>query len=287
MPPELGPWESVEVRTALAWGALIWLGWEWVVTFPSEYKYILKGEHSPAKLLYLSTRYIGLSAQILNQVLIAMFLRKAILGPGLCRAWFVFQSMIVQILYSSVQAVLMYRVYALYGRTLRMKAFMILVFITESVSMLSLGAHVTMSINFSPVCLVHNTPLLVLPMSGIVVATQCLVWCMTLRKRTAFEYRNHPLMKTLTRDGGIVWAVLSLFFTVAAPYAYYVRAPTHSTFTFLITLLSIIGCRLILSTHHTPMQGKGETSDVELSTQFTTSIDTDISDVISELGAPQ
>jgi hypothetical protein len=86
-----------------------------------------------------------------------------------------------------------------------------------------------LAIDFSPSCLTRHIPFVVLPMwyvlpstnefhhltfsfyifSGVSVAVNCLVWYMTWRKRAAPGYKNSPLVRILTRDGGAVGAALT------------------------------------------------------------------------------
>jgi hypothetical protein len=60
-------------------------------------------------------------------------------------------------------------VYALYDRTPRMKVLLVGLFLTETTYMLSTGFYTMLAIQFSPSCLVKNTPVMVLPMRCVVL----------------------------------------------------------------------------------------------------------------------
>jgi hypothetical protein len=53
--------------------------------------------------------------------------------------------------------------------------------------------------------------------SGFSAAVHCLVWHMTWRKRAAVGFKNNPLVRVLTRDGGIVGAGLAREYKVVTP----------------------------------------------------------------------
>ncbi|KAI6099429.1 hypothetical protein EDD16DRAFT_503859 [Pisolithus croceorrhizus] len=65
-------------------------------------------------LVYVLTRYLGLAGQGFNVYFSLRIASGAITSPALCKMWFRYQAMTIQVLLAAMECALMHRIYALF-----------------------------------------------------------------------------------------------------------------------------------------------------------------------------
>ncbi|TFK34702.1 hypothetical protein BDQ12DRAFT_726739 [Crucibulum laeve] len=264
-------WEDVSVRNYISLMTLVWLIWETIVMMGLEYKHIWKSERSIIRRLYYPIRYVALVGQFSNHVITTTLLSRVPLTPHTCKIWFAYQSVIVQLMISAVEAVVFLRVYVMYKDDLRSVIFLMMLFALDTGVMVYTGVRINLDLIFDHTCLIESTPKEVCIMGVVAVVVQLILWFMTMYKQATSKNKRQegPLLQLMTRDGAIVCIGLSAFFGFAVPYTYFVHELTHSAFSILISLLSVIGCRVIMNIQKLKVPLQIESS-VELTTWIRT-----------------
>ncbi|KDQ50455.1 hypothetical protein JAAARDRAFT_42119 [Jaapia argillacea MUCL 33604] len=109
--------EAAQMITYSSVSSFAFLMWDVCLTLDDEVEYIWRQEwSSPAKSLFLFTRYFSVVAQAILLIPRADFPERLPSHHRSCRTWFIFKSVTYQSLISSVGLILMLRVYAPYDR---------------------------------------------------------------------------------------------------------------------------------------------------------------------------
>ncbi|KAF8881257.1 hypothetical protein BD779DRAFT_1025887 [Infundibulicybe gibba] len=189
-----------------------------------------------------------------------------------CKAWFMFQSLCTISLMSSVNALLMLRVYALYDRSRRVATFLVTILFMDVVSLSAQALYLcaeTVVVPEVPIfdeaCLMKQTPSAVLSSSIEVLVIQGTLWGMTWWKSNRSEpWTRTPLISLVVRDGAFVFVGLFAILVITLPYALLVRSVEHVVFSWSISLMAFIACRLIINLLQLNTSGAGTQGDLEL-----------------------
>ncbi|KAF8881259.1 hypothetical protein BD779DRAFT_1025866 [Infundibulicybe gibba] len=242
--------DEVMIRSYSSLVALVFLAWDLVVTFGDEYEYVWKQNWTPVKCIYLFCRYFSLTVQIVNYAITQGPISQVPVAHTICKAWFTFQSLCTTSLMSSVNALLMLRVYALYDRSRAVATFLAIVFFVDVISLSAQAFYLAAETVapeapvFDQACLMKETPSAVLSSGIEVLVIQGTLWGMTWWKSNRSEsWIRTPLISLVVRDGAFVFVGLFAILVIILPYALLVRSVGHVVFSWSISLLAFV-------THH-------------------------------------
>ncbi|KZP22051.1 hypothetical protein FIBSPDRAFT_1043766 [Athelia psychrophila] len=257
------PWLPEAFARNLLGGTSLLL-WETCITFGSEVEFIWsKPNRSPIKWLYLWIRYYGLAVQILFSI---MIFRLPLPLEG-CRTWYNAQFMLVQGLLSSIELVLVIRVYALYNCNKRVVLLMGVFLLSEIGALFAAVLQNTSTMHFTPRCYTVPEPGLVMPYAAAMVTNHVVIIGLTLGKQflgNRAVWGRTPLVQLIMRDGTLAFVFMFLLLCMSmAHFAVQINA-TFILIIWFFPLMSLAGCRLILNMH--------QFTAVRASTRFTTNI---------------
>lgn len=130
----------VEVARKVAISACVSLGLmtvEFVWLLRDEFNVVWPGvrTRNPYALTYVLTRYLGLAGQCFNVYFSLRIASGAITSPALCKMWFRYQAITVQILLAAMECALMHRIYALFLKNRWILALLVLLGTSQLASM--------------------------------------------------------------------------------------------------------------------------------------------------------
>ncbi|KAL4075301.1 hypothetical protein V8B97DRAFT_1562202 [Scleroderma yunnanense] len=109
-------------------------------------------------LVYVVTRYAGLAVQVFNIYFSLRIASGVITSPSLCKIWFRYQAVTIQLLLATVEVALMHRVYALFLRNCWILYILILLWSAQLLSMLVSAWLVIPRVAHTETCFVKGTP---------------------------------------------------------------------------------------------------------------------------------
>ncbi|GLB41308.1 hypothetical protein LshimejAT787_0905230 [Lyophyllum shimeji] len=252
----MAPVHSAFFGSHVIQNALTIIPWAWLIL---DYHWRLRKEvkgiwrpvalgHRPSNIaiVYVFLRYGALIGQSVNMVWSIVLMSKPFVQPLVCSGWFWLQSLLIQGLFGAVQYVVMLRVDALYFGDWRSRILLIFSWLTERVALAYVGVETHRSLQTDATCMTAHLPVnLVIGLVAIMVSVQLVVWMMTFAK--IYGGPKSPLTKLLSRDGALVCAAIVSLYLIVVPYASAVTVLSHNLFAFMITMLSNLGCALILN----------------------------------------
>ncbi|KAI0087533.1 hypothetical protein BDY19DRAFT_994857 [Irpex rosettiformis] len=218
------------------------LAWDTLITLSDEVELIWKQRWTPAKVLYLLARYLPLGFQL------------ALLGintdgtTGLhftvdqCRKWMIFQAIFLQLVVTTVDIILMIRVFALYNKSRPLLIFLSTIFLAEIAYLSYNLATVTPRLGFAEDCFVRSSPPSFIFYWIVSLVFETLLFVLTLIKfvmAISDGWGKRPVMQEFVRDVTMV-INSALYKSVHSPLA-------GICFTWLQSVLSFAGSRLILT----------------------------------------
>ncbi|KAF8889110.1 hypothetical protein BD779DRAFT_1521972 [Infundibulicybe gibba] len=257
--------------------ALVLLAWDMVLTFGDEYEYIWKRNWTPAKCIYLFSRYFSLAVQISNYVITRVLVsHETPVAHTVCRDWFLFQTACIMSLVYSINAVLMLRVYALYGKSCNTAIFLAVLFLVDIISLSIQGYFCVKACVFDQACVILGTPSpIVISFSMEMLITQGILWGMTWWKTSRNEaWNGAPLANLVVRDVAFIFVGTFAILVMPLPYALFVRTMGHIIPPWFISLLSFAACRLTIDLPHPDITGVSTQDNFE----FTSCIDVSLDD---------
>lgn len=90
---------------------------------------------NPYALTYVLTRYLGLVGQCFNVYFSLRIASGAITSPALCKMWFRYQAITIQVLLAAMECALMHRIYALFLKNRWILALLVLLGTSQLASM--------------------------------------------------------------------------------------------------------------------------------------------------------
>ncbi|KDQ52515.1 hypothetical protein JAAARDRAFT_478248 [Jaapia argillacea MUCL 33604] len=235
--------------------SLAFLTWEICITLDTEIEHIWKHPpRSSLKWLFLFTRYLPLAVQIL-----LMLEGDGIFGTSdsraSCVARFTFHSLATQAVTLAVEILLMMRVYALYGRSRRVRILLIGVLIAEVSFMVPIYGVLMPKISFDSACIPIRTRYVTAffaYLSIVALIVQSVLLSLTLFKSYRISRRNRgkgvAIIDILARDGGWVFGLVFVALLLQTIFYFLLGIlPGALMFTWYLSLLSFLGCRLVLN----------------------------------------
>ncbi|KAF8958111.1 hypothetical protein BDZ97DRAFT_2061890, partial [Flammula alnicola] len=240
--------------------------WELLVQLSDEVEYLWKGKFNFIKVLYFSSRYIMLLAQIAHQIL--SFVGSWRLHG--CTGIFIFRATTVQLSMTLVEMILLIRVYTLYNRSFKVKCLLTGIFFTSVVTEMAGTGIIIRNLPESKSCVPPKAEKkgLVLFMTGAGLC-QLLILVMSLNKLVARgRWSRTPLTSLMLREGIVAFLLvlgnsifhmqhfsrLTILFAVllTAMVVYEILRSLdidvgNAAFSWYLTLMSMGASRLILN----------------------------------------
>ncbi|EMD32751.1 hypothetical protein CERSUDRAFT_118479 [Gelatoporia subvermispora B] len=226
------------------------LTWDILTSISDEVEHIWSKRWTPAKVMYLISRYLPWMFQL---ALLAININGS---TGLqftmeqCRKWMTMQAVILQIIVTTVDVILIIRVYALYNRSHVLLACLMIACVAEIAVLCYVLAIVTPELGFNRECFVISSPhfFVVYWITSLIFET--VLFVLTLAKFLSALHQgwgSGQLVQQFTRDGTWAYTVIFATMLVNAMLYDFMHSPLAGIcFTWLLTVLSCAGCRLIL-----------------------------------------
>ncbi|KAF9002753.1 hypothetical protein BDQ17DRAFT_1542189 [Cyathus striatus] len=255
-------------------GSLIILVLEVLASFQDEYRLIWRQPRTLVTSLYLFSRYFALLSQSVNCCLVFSLLSNPPISQTICSAWLHFLMITSQAMLTTLESVLMLRVYALYLQNSKIGAWLLFVFVVDLVMALLFGVRTLPALHYDEVCAGHGTPPEVLYFGGCVIATQLMLWAMTIFKCN-IAIGGVPVVRLVLRDGAFAFALVCIIFGICIPYSFVQDLTAHVVFLWPISLMSMTTCRIILNMHRLKVIAPS------ISTEFTSYFEFPASDTVT------
>ncbi|PPQ75168.1 hypothetical protein CVT26_008698 [Gymnopilus dilepis] len=231
--------EEVFARNICSLAALVWLIWEYVVTWHNEFRYIWGGQMNRVKYIYLFSRYFAIFVQLVNTCLVFFPLSQLPVGRRECEAWLLFLIISACLLMFTVDAVIMLR-----GK---IAVFLAILLLGQLVVVTTCTSLTVPNVPFGPTCDALKTPPDAAYFMVVVICSHIVLLVLTVRKRKV-AFGQSPVVDLVVRDGAWVFVLIVSMFLVTIPYSLASQiARPYALFVLPISLLSIITCRLILN----------------------------------------
>ncbi|KDQ52686.1 hypothetical protein JAAARDRAFT_39965 [Jaapia argillacea MUCL 33604] len=236
--------------------SLTFVVWDILITLDDEVNYIWsQGWRSPTKWLFLFTRYFSLGSQLVMSLRSMGGLGRFPQGSeGVCRGWFFFQLLTVQILISTVESILTLRVYALYRCIRPIRILLTSVFTVQLLIIAPAIAFMTPKIRFDTYCIPIPSTNALANLHLITAASllmQLVLFVLTLVKsiNTIREPKGRiPILVIIARDSLWVFCLVTVMLMVNGVF-YTILSETVKAFvyTWILSGLSFSSCRLVLN----------------------------------------
>ncbi|KAF8998835.1 hypothetical protein BDQ17DRAFT_1361650 [Cyathus striatus] len=227
--------------------SLVVLIYDHATTFRFEYQHIWKRPVTPVKCLYLFCRYLGLICQIVNIILLFTKLYQPPIDPLICGYWYAFLITSLTVLGSALHAIMMLRVYALYGKNVKVGILLaVLLAITAGLS-IHAGWLCYPYVRYDDTCgFQEHTHSGMMGLGIWVIVLESIILALTLAKRNA-STRHGDIVSKVIRDGGRFFAFmivgsLVLIFSSVEPIS---MVLIGFTTIWMLSLSPIMTCGLI------------------------------------------
>ncbi|KAI0799751.1 hypothetical protein BC629DRAFT_1591903 [Irpex lacteus] len=227
------------------------LAWDVLIMFSDEVELIWKQRWTPAKALYLLARYLPLGFQLALLAINTDGTTGLHFTGEQCRKWMIFQAIVLQMVITTVDIILIMRLFALYNKSRLLLILLSTTFLAEITYLSYNLATVTPRLGFAEDCFVRSSPPSFIIYWIVSLVFETLLFVLTLikfAKAMMDGWGKRPVMQEFVRDG--TWAYALIFVTMVINSALYksVHSPLAGIcFTWLQSVLSFAGSRLILS----------------------------------------
>ncbi|KAH7924349.1 hypothetical protein BV22DRAFT_516409 [Leucogyrophana mollusca] len=251
------------------------LVWDILVTFDVEVQHIWpKPRTALFKWVYLTLRYGGLALQIFHQIMVPHIITGNA-AASLCKAWLLYAIVTGQVMTTSVEFILMARVYALYNKSRRIASLLLTLFLSEVLILCINSIHTIPNLQSAKICIMVEPTEHIVYYSLTVLLTQSTLLALTVAKHIFARRRGFartPLVSQLTRDGTVVYAIVSVLILMTGVCCVSDKQLTVIMFFWSTSISPAAGCRLIMN-----MQRLSRYDDTRFGTtaQFTTDIELD------------
>ncbi|KAH7919452.1 hypothetical protein BV22DRAFT_1075235 [Leucogyrophana mollusca] len=231
--------------------ALTVLVWESLVTFDDEVNYIWsKPSGAYLKWLYLFARYFGLGVAIADHAIVSTFPPHLPVPYSMCRAFYTWQAIAVQLMMLTFDGVLLIRVHALYEQTLSITAIGIVAIGIEVLAMIVAAILTIPHVPYHVACLVVDTPTSVACFVVGAGISQSVLLGLTYHKRAIIDRGGNPrsnLLSVVIRDGAFAFGVVVALLLLTFVYLVADKDIANLTYYWFPVILSVATCRLIMN----------------------------------------
>ncbi|KAI0669053.1 hypothetical protein C8Q78DRAFT_978960 [Trametes maxima] len=257
------------------------LTWDVLIMFSEEVDLIWKRAWTPAKCMYLIARYMPWLVQL---ALLAINVNGS---TGLeftfdqCAAWQVVQGILLQVVVTTVDVILITRVYALYSRSRILLGVLGTLFVAELAFLCYVLGVVTPRLRYDDECYVTSSPAIFqyywcVLLSDLIVSLtfETILFILTMFKfieAVRHGWGKGPVMQQFVTDGTWAYALIFLAMLVNMMLYKYVHSTlTGICYTWLLVVLSFAGSRLVLNPRRAYISRQasrsgGSSSHIELS----------------------
>ncbi|TFK31515.1 hypothetical protein BDQ12DRAFT_671811 [Crucibulum laeve] len=230
---------------------LVIILWDTVTYFETELTQIWSSSTPLSmKCTYSFLRYSTLVYQSINILLIDLRISKAPVSSRTCTLWFVFQIVVAHIFWFTVQGILMKLVFTLHPKQRKIKAALVGMFCLEK--SFEIGASVVFLLNL------ENDDMCITRRRSSETTYACLIVQVfffslailtVVKARSSISQGMRPYVIMIARE--ILW-VGSLTALVCFPIALFSVHTAEVLVSWPLSLLSIVGCRLVLRSPRFP-----------------------------------
>jgi len=183
-----------------------------------------------------------------NMIIMSLPMSRVPIDPATCRIWFIFLFASCAMLSAALDFILMLRVYALYQRSLKVASLLLTLFSVQTIAATIAGHSSIRHKTFNETCDLNGTPYESAFLGAAVIATQSVIWSMTLAKRTLVIRQSTPLVGLIYQDGNYVFITICAMVVCALPYSFGANmARAHVIFIWPQAFFSIAACRIIIN----------------------------------------
>lgn len=170
---------------------------------------------NPYALVYILTRYLGLAGQGFNVYFSLRIASGVATSPALCKMWFRYQAMTIQVLLVAMECALMHRIYALFLKNRWILAILIILGASQLASMLVSARLAIPQVPHSNTCYVLKPHASTIYFGATSMATNLAILFMISWRylRLPVTWTHTPLGHILLRDSTLsLVAILVLLF---------------------------------------------------------------------------
>ncbi|KAI1795290.1 hypothetical protein LXA43DRAFT_1108346 [Ganoderma leucocontextum] len=226
------------------------LTWDVFVTLADEVELIWKRRWTAAKFMYLIARYLPWLVQL---ALLAINVNGT---TGLaftfrqCASWQIVQGTLLQVIVTTVDVILIIRVYALYDKNRFLLLGVGTLFLAEIVALCCLLANVTPRLTYNDECYVTSSPPNFQYYWVVSLAFETLLFLLTIVKfldGLRNGWARGLFVQQFITDGTWAYALIFLVMLVNMMLYKYIHSTlTGICYTWLLVVLSFAGSRLVL-----------------------------------------
>ncbi|KAJ8076502.1 hypothetical protein PM082_000925 [Marasmius tenuissimus] len=261
--------------------ALCFLVWDICITFDEEVEYIwTKPPSSWIKWSFFFARYFTLLTQICNRTVEFAVIYDDSFAPAhqmVLRVWLGLQVLLGFLIMTGAEIVMMARVYALYNKHKWVGLGFITLLLVE-VATVTTGVAVNFPRRealFKPDDITNHASRSFVYFGITTLVSQVIILVLSIVRYVRGQWGRARIIQLMLRDGTIAFCVLfvvtgTLLLHVALDFPY-----ASTNYSFMLTFISIIECRLILNLqNHSSVESEWTTSQTAEQHELTTIIDT-------------
>ncbi|KAJ7084472.1 hypothetical protein B0H15DRAFT_784283, partial [Mycena belliarum] len=220
--------------------------------------------------VFLFLRYFPLAVQLCNRIIDEEIQH---LGHSALRAWYISQVILSHLSMTAVEVVMMVRVYALYHNDRWVGWGFVCLLFAETVRALQsecTGLFITLpGVHFAPQRFLTNVPHSFTYLGVAALVSQAIILVLTVHRFCRGQWAGTSLGNLLIRDGSVAYLVFLVTTGTAVVYSANGLAFGMTEYAWMLSIISSVGCRLILDMQRLPSSRVSETdatSDFELTT---------------------
>jgi len=204
------------------------------------------------KPVFFFLRYFPLAVQLCNRIL-SEVIQHQDLGYSALRAWYISQVIVAHLAMSGVEFVMMARVYALYHNNHWVGWGFLCLWLGETIAVVA-GLVITVpGVHFEPQMIITSVPHSFAYFAISALVSQAIILGLTLVKFLQGRWVGTSLGNLLIRDGSIVYLVFFASTMTAAVNSISGLNVGMTEYAWYISLISVVGCRLILNMQSLPV----------------------------------
>ncbi|CAL1697435.1 unnamed protein product [Somion occarium] len=227
---------------------------------------IWRKQWTTAKGMYFASRYIPWMFELALLTINIDGTTGLFFTMSQCRKWMIVQAVTLQLIVTIVDVILMTRVYALFNRNRTLLWVLIVLFCGEISYMSYVLSYVTPKLTYNDDCFVTSSPPIFVSYWIVSLVFETFLFLLTLVK--FFEalrrgWGHRPIMRQFISDG--TWAYALIFATMSLNSMLYkfVHSPLAGIcFTWLLSVLSIAGSRLVLNPRRRSQEESSKLEDL-------------------------
>ncbi|KAH7923048.1 hypothetical protein BV22DRAFT_1130950 [Leucogyrophana mollusca] len=184
---------------------------DYALTFRDERRYIWpKARVSRYAKMYIMTRYLGLVAQILHVGFAIWRASQTYIAPSLCRSWYTYQAIVIQVLTAVVDGLLMRGVYAIFSGSYWIMSVLAVLAAAQPGSALASMVVALPDAPFTQTCLVAEVHSGLIYFGSGALTTHALILILLVWKYFAGGHARSPLRIAILRDTTLAVAAVSV-----------------------------------------------------------------------------